>query len=69
MSNNTSIEMSAFCFGLVLGVIFTAIVLRNTGHLADFHDLRDECEKELQRDRNCIMRFVKPENLFKSQRV
>lgn len=42
----------------LVGVLLTMLVLASTGIVAQFHELKQECEKNLPRNQVCVMKLV-----------
>jgi len=49
--------------GIGSGVTIACIIALNFGTIEKSNDLRNQCEKDLARNLECEMRYVKPNNL------
>ena len=46
--------------GMSAGIVITAAIALTIGVIPKSKDLREDCEKDLARDKQCIMMYVKP---------
>lgn len=50
--------MNDAAIGLAIGMIISFCITANTGVTEHARDLRTECEAELPRHQNCVMRYI-----------
>lgn len=54
-------DVSAFAIGFIVASFIIIVSLSNGGYIEQAKRLKSECEKDLTREFQCEMRFVKPE--------